>query len=290
MFTDSQIRYLTRESFGVFWRMKGMSLVSTLIMSVSLLMLALFTLVTLNLRELARSFRNQIEINVFVKDDVPEHKIQDLRQRLTAMDGVASVTYVSKDAALEEFRVQLGPDSDLLAVLEENPLPASMRLSMQETHQQSDKLSLLAGYIREQEEVDEVRYGDLWVSRLEQYIRVFTALDILIGAIVVLSALFVISNTVRLTVMARARTIEIMRLVGATNWFIRMPFVIEGAVQGAIAGTIAMATLWVVHHYAVRWMHTLTFYDTWHVLGFIALCAVLCIFGAMSSLRRFLRL
>src|SRR5262245_62870165 len=116
MFTDSQIRYLSRESFGVFWRMKGMSLVSTLIMSVSLMMLALFTLATLNLRELARSFRNQIEINVFVKDSVPEWQVQELRQRLEAMDGVASVTYVSKEEALEEFRAQLGPDSDLLAV------------------------------------------------------------------------------------------------------------------------------------------------------------------------------
>jgi cell division transport system permease protein len=90
--------------------------------------------------------------------------------------------------------------------------------------------------------------------------------------------------------MARARTIEIMRLVGATDWFIRMPFVIEGAVQGAIAGTLAMLVLWLAHHHAVRWVHKLTFYDTREILGFIALCVTLCILGAMSSLRRFLRL
>ena len=290
MFTDSQIRYLARESFGVFWRMKGMTFVSTVIMSVSLLMLALFTLMTLNLRDLAQSFRQQIEINVFVKEDAPEDQVQELRRRIEHMEGVASVEFVSKEAALEEFRVQLGPDSDLLDVLEENPLPASMRLSMKEAHQQSERLALLAGYIREQPEVDDVRYGDQWVSRLEQYIRIFTGLDLIIGVIVVLSALFVISNTVRLTVMARARTIEVMRLVGATDWFIRMPFVIEGAVQGALAGGLAMVLLWVAHRYAVRYVHQLTFYDGMQIAGFVALCAAICIVGAVTSLRRFLRL
>jgi len=290
VFTDSQVRYLARESFGVFWRMKGMTFVSTIIMSVSLLMLALFTLMTLNLRNLAQSFRQQIEINIFIQEDTPDFRVQELRQRLEKMDGVAGVQFVSKEDALAEFRAQLGPDSDLLDVLEENPLPASMRLAMKPTHQQSDKLALLAGYIREQEEVDEVRYGDQWVSRLEQYIRVFTILDLIVGAIVVLSALFVISNTVRLTVMARARTIEIMRLVGATDWFIRMPFVIEGAVQGALAGALAMVVLWVAHHYAIQYVHQLRFYGPTEIAGFVGLCAVLCVVGALTSLRRFLRL
>jgi len=290
MFTNSQMRYLARESVAVFMRMKGMGVVSTLIMSVALLMLALFTLFTLNLRELARSFRSEIEIDVFVKEEVPDEQMAALRVRLEQMEGVAKVQYVSRDEALVEFRSQLGPDSDLLDVLEENPLPASMRLTLQETHRQSDKLSMLASYVRELPEVDEVRYGDVWVSRLEQYIRVFTIIDVLVGTIVLLSALFVISNTVRLTVLARQRTIEIMRLVGATNWFIRMPFVIEAAVQGAIAGALAMLVLWAAHHYATQFLRPLAFYRPLEVVGFVVLCSVVCVFGSLSSLRRLLRL
>lgn len=290
MFTNSQTKYLLRESFGVFWRMKGMSAISTVIMSVALMMLAMFTLLTLNMRNVARSFRSEIEVDVFVKPDAPETEVQLLRERLARMDGVEKVVFVSKENALEEFRQQLGTDSDLLDVLEENPLPASMRMSMKETHRTSDRLAMLANYIREQPEVDEVRYGDQWVSRLEQYIKVFTGLTAIVGAVVLLSALFVISNTVRLTVMARARTIEVMRLVGATNWFIRMPFVIEGAVQGALAGGLAMATLYAAHHYAVRYVHQLVFYDTLQIVGFIALCATVCVAGAVGSLGRFLRL
>src|SRR5262249_4309721 len=197
MFTNSQTRYLLRESFGVFWRMKGMSAISTLIMSVSLLMLAIFTLMTINLHNVASSFRNEIEIDVFVKETASDLSILQLRQQLATLEGVQGVTYVSKGDALKEFRAQLGPDSDLLDVLEENPLPASVRLSLKPAYQQSDKLSILAGYIREQPQVDEVRYGDQWVARLEQYIRVFTTLDFIIGGIVLLSAIFVISNTVR---------------------------------------------------------------------------------------------
>ena len=290
MFTNSQTKYLLRESFGVFWRMKGMSVISTVIMSVALMMLALFTLLTINMRSVAHSFRSEIEVDVFVKPDAPAANVQLLRERLGHMAGVERVVFVSKAEALQEFREQLGTDSDLLDVLEENPLPASMRLSMQEAHRTSDKLALLAGYIREQPEVDEVRYGDQWVSRLEQYIKIFTGLTAIVGAVVFLSALFVISNTVRLTVMARSRTIEVMRLVGATNWFIRMPFVIEGAVQGVLAGGLAMGALYFAHHYAVRYVHQLVFYDNIQIIGFVALCATVCVLGAMGSLGRFLRL
>jgi len=290
MFTNSQTGYLVRESFGVFWRMKGMSAISTLIMSVALLMLSLFTLMTINLRDVAASFRNEIEIDVFVKETATDLAVLQLRQQLATLEGVEGVTYVSKNDALKEFRTQLGPDSDLLDVLQENPLPASVRLRMKPAYQQSDKLQLLAGYIREQPQVDEVRYGDQWVSRLEQYIRVFTTLDFIVGGIVLLSAIFVISNTVRLTVMARARTIEVMRLVGATDAFIRMPFVIEGAVQGMVAGAIAMGILWTAHHYAVRYVHQLVFYDMSQMAGFVVLCALVCVLGAVGALGRFLRL
>jgi cell division transport system permease protein len=290
MFTNSQMKYLAGESFGMYRRMKGMGIVSTLIMSVALLMLALFTLVTVNLHGLAQSFRSEIEIDVFVKDDVPVEQALALRERLAKLQGVQAAQFISKEDALAEFRAQLGQDSDLLDVLEENPLPASMRLQLAETAQQSDRLSLLADYIRELPEVDEVRYGDIWVSKLERYIQVFTYLDVLVGAIVLISAMFVISNTVRLTVMARSRTIEIMRLVGATNGFIRMPFVIESAVQGAVAGGLAMVAVWVVHHYAAQHVRPLAFYRPAEIAGFVALCMVVCIFGSLSSLRRFLRL
>ena len=290
MFTNSQMKYLVGESFGMYQRMKGMGIVSTLIMSVALLMLALFTLVTVNLHGLAQSFRSEIEIDVFVKDDVPVEQALALRERLAKLQGVQAAQFISKEDALAEFRAQLGQDSDLLDVLEENPLPASMRLQLAETAQQSDRLSLLADYIRELPEVDEVRYGDIWVSKLERYIQVFTYLDVLVGAIVLISAMFVISNTVRLTVMARSRTIEIMRLVGATNGFIRMPFVIESAVQGAVAGGLAMVAVWVVHHYAAQHVRPLAFYRPAEIAGFVALCMVVCIFGSLSSLRRFLRL
>lgn len=290
MFTNSQVKYLAGESMGIFRRMKGMGITSTLIMSVALLMLAVFTLVTLNLHQLAQSFRSEIEMDVFLEDTIRDDEVGPLRDRLANMEGVADIVFVSKEDALEEFREQLGPDSDLLDVLEENPLPASMRLVLKPEAQQSYRLEILANYIRELPQVEEVRYGDLWVSRLERYMRVFTVLDIVIGAIVVLSTMFVISNTVRLTVMARQRTIEIMRLVGATNWFIRMPFVIEGAVQGLFAGAIAMGVLWVVHHYAVQYVHPIAFYQPIEIVGFVVLCMVVCIFGSLSSLRRFLRL
>jgi len=290
MFTNSQMRYLTQESLAAFRRMKGMSLASTLMMSMALLMLALFTLVTINLQGVARNFRSEIEVRIFLKDGVSVEEIQALRQRLLEHDGVEGVAYVSKEDALSEFRAQLGKDRDLLEVLEENPLPPSLRLSLRETDRRADKLQVLSTWLRELPEVDEVRYGDVWIQRLDDYLRIFMVLDLIVGGIVLVSALFVISNTVRLTVLARSRTIEVMRLVGATNWFIRLPFLVEGAVQGAAAGGVAMLVLWTAHHYAVRWVGPLVFYDGVQVAAFMVLCSGVCALGSLSSLGRFLRL
>lgn len=290
MFTDSQIRYLARESLHSFARLKGLSIVSTLIMSVALMMLALFTLVTVNLRALAHTFQKEIEVIAFLEEGHGVEEVQDLRLRLLEQDGVESVSYVSKEEAMTEFRAQLGPDSDLLEVLDENPLPASLRLRLTEGARTSDKLERLATWMRAIPGVEEVRYGDQWVQRLERYVQVFLLLDLLVGGIVVVSALFVVSNTVRLTVLARERSIEIMRLVGATDWFIRTPFLLEGALQGAAAAGVAMAVLWTVHRYAIRFMGPLIFYDGAQVAGFVALCAIVSAMGSLTSLRRMLRI
>jgi cell division transport system permease protein len=290
VFTDSQIRYLVRESLRSFKRLKGISVISMLIMSIALLMLALFTLVTVNLRAVARTFQKEIEIVAFLEEGRTVEEVQDVRQRLLEHSGVQSVSYISKEEALEEFRTQLGSDADLLEVLDENPLPASLRVRLFDEARTSQKLELLSAWLREMREIEEVRYGDQWVERLERYVQVFLLLDLLIGGIVVASALFVISNTVRLTVLARERSIEIMRLVGATDWFIRTPFLVEGAMQGAVAAGIAMAILWAVHHYATRFVGPLLFYDPAQIAGFVALCAIVSSLGSLTSLRRFLRI
>jgi cell division transport system permease protein len=197
---------------------------------------------------------------------------------------------VSKDDALKEFTAQLGEDSDLLDVLDENPLPASLRIRLLEEAQTSERLALLAAWLREIPGVEEVRYGDQWVERLERYVKAFLVLDVVLGALVVASALFVVGNTVRLTVMTRERSIEVMRLVGATDWFIRVPFVVEGALQGAVAAGLAMAVLWAVQRYATRFVGFLVFYDVGQIAGFVALCAIVSAFGSLTSLRRFLRI
>jgi cell division transport system permease protein len=290
VFTDSQIRYLLRESVHSFSRLKGVSIVSTLIMSVALLMLALFTLLTVNLRAVARTFQKEIEIIAFLEDGRSEAEIQDLRQRLLEHHGVESVSFVSKEDALAEFRTQLGPDSDLIEVLDENPLPASLRVRLAEGSRNSETLELLTAWMRAMPGVEEVRYGDQWVARLERYVQVFLLMDLLVGGVVVVSALFVTSNTVRLTILARERSIEIMRLVGATDWFIRTPFVLEGALQGGAAAGVAMGVLWGVHRYATRFVGPLIFYDAAQIAGFVALCAIVSALGSLTSLRRFLRI
>ena len=148
MFTNSQVHYLARESLRSFYQMKGIAMVSTLIMSVALLMLTLFTLLTVNLQAVVQVFQSEIEIVAFLEEGQTNETVQEMQQRILQNPGVASVSFVSKAEALEEFRAQLGTDADLLEVLEENPLPASLRLRLQEEARTSERLELLACFIQ----------------------------------------------------------------------------------------------------------------------------------------------
>ena len=153
------------------------------------------------------------------------------------------VRYVSREQALERFRLELGDDAELLDALHENPLPASFELSLSPEGQSADRVKALTAMIEGYPGVEEVVAQIAWVQRLDRIAQAFSMVTLVIGLIVLISSVFVISNTVRLTVEERADQIEIMKLVGATNAFIRTPFVLTGGLQGFVAGLIAMVVL-----------------------------------------------
>ncbi|MBU8922350.1 MAG: ABC transporter permease [Bacteroidales bacterium] len=285
-----EFRYIIDESIGILWRRKTANIISTIIMALSLLILVTFLGVTLNIAGLIEKTSEEMRVYVYLRDDIAEDVSRGLQLRLMAEQGVEEVVFISKEEALEDFRSTLGEESDLLDALEDNPLPDAYRVKMKQTHINSETLEAMAVRVEEWTGIEEVRYGRKWFERGERLVKGFYIIDLVLGVIVFLSVVFVISNTVRLTILNSRKTIDILKLVGATNAYIQIPFIIEGALQGIVSSLLAIGLLAIIYRSAVNYLPGLVFIRVDAIAVFVFFCALLGAIGSFAGLRRFLRI
>jgi cell division transport system permease protein len=283
--------YLTQEAFRTIQRHKGVTTISVVIMSLSLLMLAVFLLATDNLLKIIGQAEQDMKMYVYLDDRVDNDGIENLHNQLFAMDEVESVIFVSRDEALGEFRSQMEEeDAELIDALEANPLPNSFWITLKTEHRNKTSLGYVVGRISQLGGIEEVRYGKDFVDKFSRIIRGVYYVDIVVGFIVILSAIFIISNAVRLTVISRKRNIEILKLVGATNRFITMPFIIEGALQGGIAAVFSLLLLFVITEFSRRVVPDLSFFTVEKAATYLLTCIAIGSIGSFTALRRYLRI
>jgi cell division transport system permease protein len=232
------LSYTVREGLSAFKRAKFAALTATSALTVSLVLIALFALITWQGAQVIDWLRQRVgEVEVFLSDAADERQTEALRLRLLATPGIDRVEYVSRAEATEAYRRAFGEEA---ALLPENAfLPASFRVQVSPRYAYPDSLDRLAARLAELNRVDEVIFNQPLMAKVQRNLSLFTPLALGIGFIVVLAALFLVGNTIRLTVYARRMLIRTMKLVGATNSFIRRPFLVEGVVQGAAAGVVA---------------------------------------------------
>lgn len=282
-------KYLVRESIRTIRRHKVVTSISVVIMSLSLLMLAVFLLATDNLLKVIGQAQREVQVHVYLDDRVAGARIERLHHELLAMTEVESVVYVSKDEALADFRGQFGEDDDLLKALGTNPLPNSFRLTIKDEYKNGPSMANLAARVAQIQGIEEVRYGKEFVEKFARIIRGVYYVDAVVGFIVLLSAVFIISNAVRLTVISRRRTIEILKLVGATDRFVTLPFVIEGAMQGGAAALISLALLFGVTLVTRKILPDLSFFSVEKSAVYLLTCILIAAIGSLAALRRFLK-
>jgi len=285
-----ELRYVWHESTGMLWRRKVPNLISVVIMALSLLILITFLAVTLNIASLIEKTSEELRVYVYLDDGVSGEISRDIQIRLMSEPGVDEVAFISKEEALADFRETLGENSELLNAVEQNPLPDSYRIRMKQEYIRSGVLEAMAGRVGQWEGVEEVVYGRKWFERGEKLVRSFYMIDLVLGLIVFLSVVFVISNTVRLTILGSSRTIEILKLVGATNTYIQIPFVIEGALQGVVSSLLAIGMLAIIHRFTLQYLPGVSFIRVDAIVVFVVLCAVIGALGSMAALRRFLKM
>ncbi len=290
MLNREQINYLARESFAGFTRRKLTTGVTILIMGSALLVLAVLTLATLNMGNMLEQARQSIDIRVFLKEGATEQEIAELQPRLVIIPGVKQVDFVSPERALMQFKKDLGPEAEIVELLPENPLPASYHVILRNNARNMESVRTIGKEVAVWDQVGEIVYNQEWINTLERWAFRFQMASLVVGGLVFLAAVFVISNTVKLTVASSRRIIDIQKLVGATNAFIRTPFLFEGILQGFLAGVLAMGLVAVLSNILSDYLTGVVFFNPPQILGFVLFCSLLGLAGSWAAMRKYLRL
>lgn len=268
--------------------------------TVAFLVTGIFLLLTLNLSIVVSRWAEDFQVVVFLHDGNTPDKLTLLRKRLDKELAVREVTYVSKSQALADFRKQLRDQESLLEDLKDNPLPASFQLRIHKKYQTADALRQLAASLKRVEGVEDVLYGQEWIERLTGIIQVMKILGIVIGGVLGVTSLFIVANTIRLAVYARAEEIEIMRLVGATRAYIQLPLILEGTLQGGAGAALALGLLYALYRATLWQLGTSAptifsepemgqFLEAGYQMIMVGVGALLGGVGSLVAVRRFLR-
>ena len=287
------MKLLTREALLSFRRAPLLSVLSITTIAFSLFTVGLFGLVALNLRQALRGLEERVEIVSFVLRGTPSEAIAVATQDIAAFPEVQDVSYVSEEEALQRARSELVEFRDAYRDLQVNPLPASIEVRLKEGYRDAASVERVAQRLKGFGFIDDVRYGREWVQKLD-YLRNITGLvGLVIGMAFAAVAVVIIGVTIRLTILQRAREISIMRLVGATNWFIRGPFLLEGALKGLLGGLLSLVLCYagylLFRDKSGGTLSGLVFFRPEHMLLIIIFGVMLGLAGSLVSVGRHLR-
>ena len=278
-----------REALLAFRRAPLLSALSVTTIAFSLFVLGLFGLVAVNLRQALRGVAERVEIVAYVLPGTPIETVVLGEQDIEAFPEVASAVLISEDSALARARRELVEFRDLLRELERNPLPASIEVKLKPGYQDAMHVNAVADRLRGFGFVDDVRFGRDWVEKLDRLRRLAAAVGVVIGAAFAIVAVIIIGTTIRMAVLQRSREIAIMRLVGATDGFIRRPFLLQGALKGLLGGLVAIGLSYAAYALINRFLIESSFFTVPQAVGIVVFGTVIGLMGSLLSVGRHLR-
>lgn len=295
--TAMKARTLTRhfrESLKSLGRNGWMTFASVSAVTVTLLLVGVFVLIMMNLNKVADDLENDVEIKSFVSLEADEARVTEMETAIKSMSGVESVNYSTKEEELSDLVLDFGDEFSLFE--QNNPLLDVFYVKATEPQQTEN----VAKEISQLEGIEEVKYGEGKIEKLFTFLNTGRNVGLVLILALLFTAMFLISNTIRITIVARRHEIEIMKLVGATNWFVRIPFILEGMWLGLL-GSILPIGLIVALYYNVtefaqpklsgEMIQLLDFAPfIYQVSALILLMGVFIgIWGSFMSIRKFLR-
>lgn len=276
------LAYFVRQAWRQLVRDRSLTVTAVLANLATFFVSALFLLIAWNLHAGLESIRAQREVQVFLDRTLDEASWKELGEKLRGMYGVAEVALVTPEEAMEEFETEFG-ESGLVAALGENPLPPTYRLGLDPDHRSPEAIDAIAQRAGALAGVEEVRYGGRGIAGVEARVRTFATVTTIIGLLAAISAAMIIANTSRLTILARKELVLVLRQIGARDGFIRVPFLLEGMLQGVAAGVGALGMLWLVHWLVATRVAGVVFFSGPLTLTFVGFAAVLGGAGAFAA-------
>lgn len=280
------MRLTLRETLLAFRRAPLLSALSVMTIAFSLFSLGLFVLVAVNIRDALQQVEERVEIRAYVADGTPVEALAAALGDIGSFPEVARADGISQEEALERARAELGEFRD---VFDAAFLPASIEVRLKPGFRDPETVSAVAARIRTYPFVDDVRFGEEWVRKLYNIRNLATAAGIILGVAFAAVAIIIIGATIRMAVLARGREISIMRLVGATDGFIRRPFLLEGLAKGVLGGILALALTYFAHSLISRTLVATRFFDERIILAGVAFGALIGLLGSAVSVGRHLR-
>ncbi|MEA3428069.1 MAG: permease-like cell division protein FtsX [Thermodesulfobacteriota bacterium] len=262
----------------------------------SILIVGAITLFFVNANDYMNSWKKGIRITAYLKPDIAEINLVDIKNKIHGLYGVDEAKFISKNEAMKRLREQMKRQSSLLNGLKENPLPDAFEIRLTGQFSKKERIENLAVQIESLPEIDDVEYGRRWIGRFVKLFELFRLTGYAMSGIFFIAAVFIVANTIRLVIYSRREEIEIMRLIGATDRFIKTPFYIEGIIQGALGGIIGLALLFAafvcitinVEHGLSSGLHVR--FLSFRLFSIIMLCSILVGWlGCFISLRQFLK-
>lgn len=276
-----------RTALIAFRRAPLLSALSVTTIAFSLFAFGLFGLVALNIRDALAKVGERVEIRAFVADSTPIETITRASDEVAAYPEVMSVEIVTQAQALAKARQELGEFKD---VFDGQFLPASLDVKLKPGFRDPVHVAAVADRMRTFDFVDDVRYGEEWITQLYKLRNIAGVAGAALGLAFAAVAVIIIGATIRMAVLARSREISIMRLVGATDGFIRRPFLVEGSIKGILGGLLALGLTWIAMQILDQYLHFQTAFFDERVATIGVLCgALIGLLGSAVSVGRHLR-
>lgn len=292
----TSLKYLTHEGFRNVWVNRLMSLASVTVLMACLIIMGAGIMIYFNINNVVDKVQSQNVVMVYVADDASEDETTQIGTSLKGISNVESCEFVPKEVAFQEQIQSMGGDAALFEGFGEIPLPDAYKVTVKDLSQFENTVS----QIKQINKVDSVRENSDLASKLLSLRHAVSIVSVGLVVMLFLVALFIISNTIRITMFSRKLEISIMKAVGATNWFIRWPFMIEGMILGTISGIVSLGVLWGLYAVAEKvFAQTLSligfslvpFSEYWWqiLLVFVAIGLFTGGFGSLVSMAKYLK-
>ena len=295
---QGRLRYFTGRALANIRQNVFVNVVTIGTITLALLIVSLFLLLFVNLENAADNWSEKVQVTIYFDKELTPQEQADLKNRIQALPATSKVTWVGRDEALRRFKGRLKGQETLLEGIRSEVLPTSFEISLKKANRGSEAVDAYVAKLKGVAGVGEIQYGEEWVRRFNTFLTFMRIVGGLVGGFLVLAVIFIVSNTIQLTIYARRDELEVMSLVGATRLFIKMPFLLEGLFQGLAGGILALLLLLAVHllflHNAGNFLTFnpatagLAFLPPEYISALLGAGALLGFLGSLAALRRFI--